>query len=125
MNQATTLLRQLCYINGAWGSANDGRTVPVHNPSNGELIGHVPSLSAEEVRTAIQAAEAAGVGWAALTTKARAVILRRWFDLCMEQQEALAQLLTLEQGKPLAEARGEIAYGYIRHQNQCSINLIR
>ena len=111
MNQATTFLRQQCYINGAWVSASDGRTVPVHNPSNGELIGHVPSLSAEEVRTAIQAAEAAGSGWAALTAKARAVILRRWFDLCMEQQEALAQLLTLEQGKPLSEARGEIQYG--------------
>ncbi len=111
MNQSTTLLRQQCYINGAWVSASDGRTVAVHNPSNGELIGHVPSLSAEEVRTAIQAAEEAGAGWAALTAKARAIILRRWFDLCMEQQEALAQLLPLEQGKPLAEARGEIAYG--------------
>ncbi|MDN3520002.1 NAD-dependent succinate-semialdehyde dehydrogenase [Halomonas ramblicola] len=111
MNQATTLLREQCYIDGAWVSAADGRTLTVHNPSTGEAIGSVPSLSAEEVRGAIHAAEAAGASWAALTAKARAVILRRWYELCMEQQEALAQLLTLEQGKPLAEARGEIAYG--------------
>ncbi|MCE9666010.1 NAD-dependent succinate-semialdehyde dehydrogenase [Halomonas sp. M5N1S17] len=111
MNQATTLLREQCYIDGSWVAAANGRTLTVHNPSTGEAIGHVPSLSAEEVRGAIRAAEVAGASWAALTAKARAVILRRWFELCMEQQEALAQLLTLEQGKPLAEARGEIAYG--------------
>ncbi|EPC01471.1 hypothetical protein L861_05370 [Litchfieldella anticariensis FP35 = DSM 16096] len=111
MNQATSLLRQQCYIDGTWVSAADGRTVPVYNPSTGEAIGSVPSLSAQEVRSAIRAAEVAGALWAALTAKARAVILRRWFELCMEQQEALAQLLTLEQGKPLTEARGEIAYG--------------
>lgn len=111
MQQATPLLREQCYIDGAWVSAADGRTVPVYNPATGEAIGSVPSLSAQEVRDAIHVADVAGAGWAAMTAKDRAVILRRWFDLCMEQQESLAQLLTLEQGKPLAEARGEIAYG--------------
>lgn len=111
MNLATSLLRQQCYIDGAWVEAADGRTLAVRNPSTGESIGKVPSLSAEEVRGAIRAAEVAGAGWAALTAKARASVLRRWYELCMQHQEALARLLTLEQGKPLAEARGEIAYG--------------
>lgn len=111
MNQAISLLRQQCYIDGAWVSAGDGHTQAVYNPSTGELIGSVPRLSAQQVRGAIRAADAAGAAWATQTAKARATILRRWFDLCMEHQEALAQLLTLEQGKLLAEARGEIAYG--------------
>src|SRR5687768_1202648 len=105
------LFRQQCYINGRWVGAEDGKTIPVTNPATGTTIGTVPSVSAAEVAVAVRAAEAALPAWRAETAKARSVILRRWFDLCMANQEDLATILTLEQGKPLTEARGEIAYG--------------
>jgi succinate-semialdehyde dehydrogenase/glutarate-semialdehyde dehydrogenase len=105
------LFRQQCYSDGRWVGAEDGRTIPVTNPATGTTIGTVPSVSAAEVAVAVRAAEAALPAWRAETAKARSVILRRWFDLCMANQEDLATILTLEQGKPLAEARGEIAYG--------------
>src|SRR6266851_1995307 len=92
------LLRHQCYIGGQWRDAADGRTLPVINPATGATRG------------TIEAAAAAFPAWAAQTAKQRAVILRRWFDLMMANQQDLATLMTAEQGKPLAEARGEIAY---------------
>ncbi len=106
-----SLLRTGGYINGQWTDAQDKATFDVTNPATGGLITRVSDLGAHETRLAIAAAENALPGWRALTAKARAQILRRWFDLVMENQEELAQLLSLEQGKPLAESRGEIAYG--------------
>ena len=84
---------------------------PVYNPADGRQIGTVPKMGAAETRRAIEAANAAWPGWRAKTAKERAAILRKWFDLMMANQEDLAVLMTVEQGKPLAESRGEIAYG--------------
>ena len=105
------LLKEQAYIAGAWCDALLGQTMAVNNPANGGIIAHVPNMGAEETRNAIEAAAKVLPAWRAKTGKARAAILRRWFELMMEEQEALAHLLSLEQGKPLAEARGEIAYG--------------
>jgi len=105
-----TLLRSKCYINGQWSDAKNGETLPVTNPATGEVITEVPLCGAEETESAIEAAAVAQKAWAATTAKERAVVLRRWFDLMMENQEDLALLMTAEQGKPLAEARGEITY---------------
>jgi len=104
------LLRQQCYIDGAWLDADDKSTMAVSDPANGRLLGTVPKMSAAETRRAIAAANAALPAWRAKTAKERAIILRRWFELLMANQEDLAQIMTAEQGKPLAEARGEIAY---------------
>ena len=106
-----SLLRQQCYIDGAWCDADSGETVPVTNPANGEVLGTVPKMGAAETRRAIEAAERAWPAWRSKTAKERAVVLRRWHDLMMENQEDLAVLMTAEQGKPLAESRGEIVYG--------------
>ena len=103
------LFREQCYIDGQWVSG--GKTFPVHNPATGAVLGSVPDLGAEETRRAIDAADRAWPAWRAKTAKERAAILRKWFDLMMANQEDLAQLMTAEQGKPLAESRGEIAYG--------------
>jgi len=103
------LFREQCYIDGEWLSG--AKTFPVHNPANGAVLGSVPDLGTAETRRAIEAAERAWPAWRAKTAKERAAILRKWFDLMMANQEDLAQLMTAEQGKPLAEARGEIAYG--------------
>ncbi len=103
------LLRNACLINGEWLAAS-GAVIEVHNPATGDLVGSVPDFGAAETRRAIDAAHAAFLPWRAKTAAERAKILRRWFELMMENQEDLAQLMTLEQGKPLAEARGEIAY---------------
>jgi succinate-semialdehyde dehydrogenase/glutarate-semialdehyde dehydrogenase len=103
------LFRELCYV-GAWVAADSGGTVPVHNPATAERIGVIPNMGAAETRRAIAAAAAALPEWAARTAKDRAGLMRRWFDLLMANQEDLAILMTAEQGKPLAEARGEIAY---------------
>lgn len=105
------LFKQRCYIDGRWTEADDGADIDVVNPATQERLGRVPSLSREEVRTAVDAAHASQPAWRARTAKERAVILRRWYDLCMEHQDDLATILTLEQGKPLQEAKGEIAYG--------------
>ena len=105
------LLRQQAFINGAWVDADSGARHPVRNPANGEQIAQVPDCGAAETARAIEAAHAALPAWRALTAKERARLLRRWYDLIMEHQEDLARILTLEMGKPLAEARGEIAYG--------------
>jgi succinate-semialdehyde dehydrogenase / glutarate-semialdehyde dehydrogenase len=105
------LFRQECYVGGAWVGAADGSVFPVTNPADGSQIGTVPSFSAADTQRAIAAAEAALPAWRAKTGKERSQILRRWFDLCMQNQDDLALILTLEQGKPVAEAKGEIAYG--------------
>lgn len=105
------LLRQQCYIDGMWLDADDGRTLAVTNPATGKPLGTVPNMGANETRRAIAAAQRAWPAWRAKPAKERAAVLRRWFDLMLTHQEDLARLLTAEQGKPLAEARGEIAYG--------------
>src|SRR5262245_35239743 len=103
------LFRTQCYVDGGWiGGSQD---LSVRNPANGSVLGTVPKLGAEETRCAIDAAERAWPAWRAKTAKERAAILRKWFDLMMANQEDLAQILTAEQGKPLTESRGEIAYG--------------
>jgi succinate-semialdehyde dehydrogenase / glutarate-semialdehyde dehydrogenase len=104
------LFREACYVDGAWVQAKSGGTVPVDNPATGEIIGSVPKLGAAETREAIEAANRAFPAWSKKTGKERANVLRKWFDLMMENQEDLARLMTLEQGKPLAESRGEVAY---------------
>nr|WP_243434492.1 NADP-dependent succinate-semialdehyde dehydrogenase [Pseudomonas sp. 30_B] len=105
-----TLFRQQAYIDGAWVDADNGQTVQVSNPATHEIIGSVPMMGAAETRRAIEAADKALPAWRALTAKERANKLRRWFDLMIENQDDLARLMTIEQGKPLAEAKGEIAY---------------
>ncbi len=105
-----TLFRQQCYIDGAWRHADSGDTIDVRNPATSGVLGTIPRMGTAETRRAIEAAAAALPTWKAKTAKERASVLRRWFELMLENQEDLAQLMTLEQGKPLAEARGEIAY---------------
>ena len=104
------LFREQCYVNGEWVKADDDGTAAVTNPANGEVIGTVPNIGAAETRRALQAAEAALPGWRALPAKERGKRMRAWFDLIMANQEDLALIMTTEQGKPLAESRGEIAY---------------
>jgi succinate-semialdehyde dehydrogenase/glutarate-semialdehyde dehydrogenase len=106
----TSLLVQANLIDGAWVQADSGRMVDVRNPANGELVGQVPAMGAAETRRAIDAAEKAQKGWRKLTAKERQKPLRRLFDLMIANQDDLAVIMTAEQGKPLAEARGEVAY---------------
>ncbi|SDK49202.1 glutarate-semialdehyde dehydrogenase /succinate semialdehyde dehydrogenase [Pseudomonas delhiensis] len=104
------LFRQQAYIDGSWVDADSGQTIKVNNPATNEIIGTVPKMGAAETRRAIEAAEKALPAWRALTAKERANKLRRWFELMIQNQDDLARLMTIEQGKPLAEAKGEIAY---------------
>ena len=104
------LLREFCYIDGHWVAADSGQTIEVTNPATGELIGCVPRMGTAETRRAIDAAQAALPAWRALTAKERAARLQAWFREIMAHQQDLAQIMTAEQGKPLAEARGEIAF---------------
>jgi succinate-semialdehyde dehydrogenase/glutarate-semialdehyde dehydrogenase len=97
-------------LNGKWADARSGKTIAVTNPADGRSVGTVPAVSAEEVRRTIDAADTALPAWRRRTAKERAEILYRWYNLMMEHQEDLAVILTSEQGKPLAEAKGEIAY---------------
>ncbi|TCN82098.1 NADP-dependent succinate-semialdehyde dehydrogenase [Shewanella fodinae] len=108
--QYPQLLKQQSYVDGHWCDADNGKQQAVVNPANGELLAHVPMLGAAETQRAIDAAQAALAKWQALTAKARATILHRWFALITQHTEDLALLMTSEQGKPLAEARGEVAY---------------
>src|SRR5712672_922717 len=108
--QDQKLFRQQCYIDGEWVDAYDRATIPVKDPASGEMLGTVPKMGAEETRRAIEAANKALPAWRGKTAKERAQILRRWFDLMMANQDDLATLMTAEQGKPLAESKGEIAY---------------
>jgi succinate-semialdehyde dehydrogenase / glutarate-semialdehyde dehydrogenase len=109
--QDRSLFRQAALVGGDWVNANADNGIAVDNPATGEIIGHVPSLGTKETSAAIDAARIAQKGWAARTAKERSGILRKWYDLMMESKEDLAKILTLEQGKPLAEATGEIVYG--------------
>ena len=104
------LFREACYVDGQWVKGNSNQTISVDNPATSEIIGRVPKLSGPETRQAIEAANRAFPAWSKKTAKERAAVLRRWFDLMMANQEDLARLMTLEQGKPLAESRGEVAY---------------
>ena len=105
-----TLFRQQVYIDGKWSDADSGETTAITNPSTGEVLGTVPNCGATEAKRAIEVANAAWPKWRSKTAKERAVIMRRWYELMMENQEDLARLMTAEQGKPLSESRGEIAY---------------
>ncbi|WP_404385240.1 NADP-dependent succinate-semialdehyde dehydrogenase [Caenispirillum salinarum] len=105
------LLCKKAYIDGAWVDADGGKTFEVTNPATGEVLANVPDMGADETRRAVEAAERAMPAWAAKTAKERANILRKWFNLIMENQDDLGLLMTAEQGKPLAEAKGEVAYG--------------
>ena len=104
------LLKQLCYLNGQWLAADSGAVIDVTNPANGTRLGTIPRMGTDETRRAIEAANSALPAWRAKTAKERSVILRRWFDLIMANQDDLAVIMTAEQGKPLTESRGEIAY---------------
>ena len=104
------LLREQCFVNGQWLDAPGGATLPVHNPATGAQLGTVPAFDAAATEKAVAAAHAAFPGWAAKTAKERANLLRRWHDLILQNSADLATLMTAEQGKPLAESKGEIAY---------------
>ncbi|WP_206435854.1 NADP-dependent succinate-semialdehyde dehydrogenase [Serratia marcescens] len=104
------LFRQQAYINGQWRDADNQETLPVSDPATGQLIGSVPNMATAETQRAIDAAQQALEGWRALPAQQRAQLLRRWFELMLEHQQDLASLMTLEQGKPLAESLGEIRY---------------
>ncbi|MBF8221741.1 NAD-dependent succinate-semialdehyde dehydrogenase [Halomonas sp. 328] len=108
--QESTLYRPFAYIDGSWVAADSGEQIEVINPATGKRIGQVPRLGRGETERAIEAAEAAFPAWRALTALERADILMKWHDLMLEHQQELAWIMTLEQGKPLAEAAGEIAY---------------
>lgn len=105
-----TLLRDACLVDGSWVKSEDGNTIAVENPANTEILGYVPSLSAAEVQGAVEAAGRAFSDWSRRTAKDRSTILRRWFELMVANADDLAALMTAEQGKPLAEARGEALY---------------
>jgi succinate-semialdehyde dehydrogenase/glutarate-semialdehyde dehydrogenase len=105
-----SLFRQQCYINGSWMDADSGQGIDVTNPATGEKLGTVPKMGAAETRRAIEAAEDALAVWGKTTAHEKAQVLRRWFELMMENKEDLALLMTAEQGKPINESRGEINY---------------
>jgi succinate-semialdehyde dehydrogenase / glutarate-semialdehyde dehydrogenase len=105
------LFREQCYLDGAWVAADSKKTFAVDNPATGDTVGSVPDMGVAETKRAIEAANKAWPAWRAKTAKERSAILRKWFDLMMANQDDLALILTTEQGKPLAEAKGEIAYG--------------
>jgi len=106
-----SLLQSRAFIDGAWVDADSGKSFPVSNPANGVVLGQVADCGSAETDRAIAAAEAAFPAWRDKTAKERAAILRKWYELILENQEDLAQIMTAEQGKPLAEARGEVVYG--------------
>lgn len=108
---ASLLHDKKTYINGEWVGSSNGETFDVLNPSNGQVVGTVPNMTATEANTAVDAAQKAFQTWQETTVKERSVLLRKWFNLCVEHNEELAKLLTAEQGKPIAESRGEVAYG--------------
>src|SRR5712691_11233524 len=104
------LFREACYVDGQWVKGNSNQTISVDNPATSEIIGRVPKLSGPETRQAIEAANRAFPVWSKKTAKERAAVLRRWYELMIANQDDLARLMTTEQGKPLAESRGEVAY---------------
>ncbi|HEX8055149.1 MAG TPA: aldehyde dehydrogenase family protein, partial [Novosphingobium sp.] len=104
-------LKQQCYIDGKWCDADGGATIDVSDPGTGGKLGTIPRMGTDETRRAIEAAEKALPAWRAKTAGERARLMRRLFDLMMEHQDALGELLSREQGKPFHEAKGEVAYG--------------
>jgi len=104
------LFRQSCYVDGQWIAAKSGGVINVDNPATGEIIGTVPRLGGAETRDAIEAANRAFPAWRKKTAKERAAVLRKWYELMLQHQEDLAKLMTIEQGKPLVESRGEVVY---------------
>lgn len=104
------LFRQQALIAGSWRDAADGTTLAVSNPSTGAALGQIPNMGRAEAQQAVEAAAAALPAWRALTAAQRATLLKNWHRLILENKTALAQIMTAEQGKPLAEAEGEIAY---------------
>ena len=105
-----SLFRQACLVGGKWIEAASGATLSVRNPATGQVVGTVPALGAAETRQAIEAAKAAFPTWRRMLAKERAIILRRLFTLMIENTDDLAAIMAAEQGKPLAESKGEIAY---------------
>lgn len=105
-----SLLKDKCLIDGKWQAAEDNAKIAVTNPADGEIVGHVPSLTAKQIEGAINASEKAFKSWRALPAAKRSALLRKWFDLMIEHADDLAMIMTCEQGKPLKEARGEILY---------------
>jgi succinate-semialdehyde dehydrogenase / glutarate-semialdehyde dehydrogenase len=105
------LLRQQAFVGGEWTAARSARTLEVLDPASGQHIGNVPACDEHDTRAAIEAAQRALPAWSALTAHARATLLRKWHDLMLQHADDLALVMTLEQGKPLAEAKGEILYG--------------
>lgn len=114
--QHTQLLREACYINGQWVSSDSGKTIPVRNPFDGAVLGHIPECGRDETQRAIDAANTAWKSWKALSAKERSDFLWRWAHLIDHHKDDLARIMTQEQGKPLDEARGEIDYanGFIK-----------
>lgn len=108
--QDARLFREACYIDGAWITTGDREMIDIDNPATGEIIGRVPQMGAPEARRAIDAAHRAFPAWRGKTAKERSSVLRRWFELMVANQEDLARLMTIEQGKPLSESRGEVLY---------------
>jgi succinate-semialdehyde dehydrogenase/glutarate-semialdehyde dehydrogenase len=106
----STLMRSKCLIGGRWLDAERGERLPVRNPANGQILTHVPKFGTLETKKAIAAADAAWPAWRQLTAKERSSVLRRWHDLVLANRDDLAVIMTMEQGKPLAEAKGEIGY---------------
>src|SRR3954452_21777315 len=104
------LFRQASYLDGSWVASGPNGVIDVDNPATGEILGTVPRLGRAWTRSGIDAAARAFPAWRRKTAKERAIVMRRWFDLMMANQEDLAQLMTAEQGKPIAESRGEVAY---------------
>ncbi|PCI19889.1 MAG: succinate-semialdehyde dehydrogenase (NADP(+)) [Piscirickettsiaceae bacterium] len=109
--QNKKLFREQVLINGQWLDSENGQLLTVNNPSNQSILGHVPSITAEQTQQAINAASAAWKGWRDRPAKERSAILRKWFDLIIENKDDLATIMTLEQGKPINEALGEVLYG--------------
>lgn len=108
--QSAQLFREQCYVDGEWINAEDGATLEVTNPATGEILGTVPKLGSLATRRAIEAANRALPAWRRKTAQERAALLRKWYTLMLESQDDLARLMSAEQGKPLSESRGEIAY---------------
>ena len=106
-----SLFREKCFVNGLWEDSQNGKTIEVNNPASMEIIGKVPNFSAEETKSAINDADEAFQSWKNTTAKERSIILKKWSDLIIENVDDLAKIMTIEQGKPLAEAKGEILMG--------------
>ena len=106
-----SLFKEKCFVNGLWTDSLSGKTIEVNNPATMEIVGKVPNFTAEETKSAIDHADKAFQSWKNTTAKERSIILKKWSDLIIEHVDDLAKIMTIEQGKPLAEAKGEILMG--------------